>query len=161
SGTLAVADTAGGVTLWDLPPGGKATQKSQYQFHSRGIVGLAFSPDGKWLATASWDWTVKVSDAAIGTPRYEALRHDDRVHCLSFSPDGRWLATGDQAGHVRLFDFKTGTVAATLEGHKSAVYGVAFSPDGKTLASAGSNGNLRLWDLVPWRSGRARAGGRR
>jgi WD40 repeat protein/serine/threonine protein kinase len=161
SGTLAVADTAGGVTLWDLPPGGKATQKSQYQFHSRGIVGLAFSPDGKWLATASWDWTVKVSDAAIGTPRYEALRHDERVHCLSFSPDGRWLATGDQAGHVRLFDFKTGALAATLEGHKSAVYGVAFSPDGKTLASAGSNGNLRLWDLVPWRSGRVRAGARR
>jgi WD40 repeat protein len=154
---LAVADDSGTIALWDL-----TTRKhTDRRPHTETIAGLAFSPDGKWLATASWDGTVKVQDVATGKPRHPALTHDDKVNSVAFRPNGAWLATGDQLGLVRLYAANevnstttTRKPLQTLSGHKSAVYGVAFSPSGQRLASAGSNGNVRVWDLDGWqRSG--------
>jgi WD40 repeat protein len=133
------------------------TQHSQkeHRIHNNIIASLAYSPDGKWLATASWDATVKVWDAQTGFPRpgYTSFSHIDRPNSVAWSPDGRWLASGDQAGKVYLWSAQTGELTHALEGHKSAIYGVAFNPDGKQLASAGSNGNMRVWDLEPWLRG--------
>jgi WD40 repeat protein len=130
-------------------------QRSQkeHRIHDNIIAGLAFSPDGKWLASASWDNTVKVWDAQTGAPRYAPFAHDDRVNAVAWSPDGRWLASGDQTGKVYLWNAQSGAAIYPLEGHKSAIYGVAFNPDGKQLASAGSNGNMRVWDLEAWLKG--------
>jgi WD40 repeat protein/serine/threonine protein kinase len=142
---------AGGrsVIIHDLA---QRTQK-EHHVHNNIVAGLAFSPDGKWLASASWDGTVKVWDSQTGAPRYAPFAHVDRAHSVAWSPDGRWLASGDQTGKVYLWNAQTGTLVYPLEGHKSAIYGVAFNPDGKELASAGSNGNMRVWDLDAWLKG--------
>ena len=147
---LAVAG-GGSVSVWDLD----SRKHTEHRVHVGVVVGVVYSPDGKWLATASWDGTVKVWDAATGTLRFAPLSppHSDRAHSVAFSPDGEWLATGDQDGKVYLWNALTGVNAHTLEGHKSPVYGVAFAPDGERLASAGSNGNMRLWDLRLWLRG--------
>jgi WD40 repeat protein/serine/threonine protein kinase len=156
---LAVAHDGGNITIWDLD----THQRTEYTAHRNTIVGLDYSPDGKWLATAGWDGTVRVQEAATGKLRFAPLPHNDRAHCVAFSPCGRWLATGDQGGTrdegglVRIWNAATGDLVYTMLGHKSAVYGVAFSPNGSRVASAGSNGNVRLWDGLPHKDGKPAA----
>jgi WD40 repeat protein/serine/threonine protein kinase len=142
---LAVAGN-GSIIVHDLV---ERSQK-EHRVHEKMIASLAYSPDGKWLASASADGTVKVWDAQTGAPRYAPFPHIDRANSVAWSPDGQWLASGDQSGKVYIWDAPTGGQVHALEGHKSAIYGVAFNPDGKQLASAGSNGNMRVWDLEPW-----------
>src|SRR5262249_48699747 len=103
---------------------------------------VAFSPDGKTLAAASWlgakDGGVKLWEAATGPERATLRGPTGVVVSVAVSPDRKTLATGSLDRTVRLWDGATGKEYAVLKGHEGGVYAVAFSPDGKTLASAGS-----------------------
>src|SRR6185437_12091955 len=110
--------------------------------HDREVMGVAFSPDGRLLATASSDGTARLWDPATGEHRRTLT---GEVSGVAFSPDGRLLATAsDQT--ARLWDPATGEHRRTLTGHDGAVAGVAFSPDGRLLATASLVGTARLWD---------------
>jgi WD40 repeat protein len=126
--------------------------------HERPIWGSAFSPDGRRLATASNDYTVRVwawDPAHPGRPREPKLKLDVRVRGLgnrvAFSPDGRHLATGGEGHAVKVWDAKDGTAREELRGHTGDVFALAFSPDGRWLASAGEDTTIRVWDAKSWR----------
>jgi dipeptidyl aminopeptidase/acylaminoacyl peptidase len=107
---------------------------------------VVFSPDGRRLAAACGDQTVRVRDAATGKELLTVRHRGDngRISSVVYSPDGRRLASAG-GGTVRLWDADTGQELLALPGRTKEVYAVAFSPDGRRLASAG-DGTVRLWD---------------
>ena len=109
-----------------------------------GVRAVAFSSDGRLLATGGDDKTVRLWDPATGEHLRALTGHTGMLWGVAFSPDGQLLASGDNDKTVRLWDPATGEHLRTLTGHTGTVYGVAFSPDGRLLATSG--GDARLWD---------------
>ena len=114
--------------------------------HTDQVHGVAFSPDGRLLATASKDETARLWDPAAGDCFRTFIGHTESVEDVGFSPDGRLLATVSYDGTARLWDPATGDCLRTLTGHHSRILSLAFSPDGRLLATASNNGTVRLWD---------------
>src|SRR5207244_783346 len=94
-----------------------------------------FSPDGKRLASASFDKSVKVWDAQTGQELFTLHGHTDYVYSVVFSPDGKRLASASFDKSVKVWAAQTGQEIRALQGH-TAFRSVVFSPDGKRLASA-------------------------
>ena len=122
--------------------------RSTLRGHSDSVRAVAYSPDGKRVATASMDKTAKIWDAVTGKELLTLRGHSDIVKDVAFSPDGRFIATVSDDKTAKVWDAATGKELLTLRGHSDIVVGVAYSPDGKRLVTASWDKTAKLWDAV-------------
>jgi WD40 repeat protein len=119
-----------------------------FKGHMGEVNGLSFSPDGRRLASASQDQTIRLWDVATGQETLVLREHTHRVNAVAFSPDGRRLASASLDGTVRVWDAALRPKTLTFEGHADQVPGLAFSPDGRQIASASADGTIKVWEAA-------------
>jgi WD40 repeat protein len=151
---LAVASSATGEThdvrLYEINPGGivHAANANFATSHADVIHAIAFSPDGKLLASCGYDRLIKLWDVAAKKESRVLKDHSDSVYGIAFSPDGKLLASAAADRAVKVWDVATGTRLYTLSESTDWVYAVAWSPDGRHLAAAGVDRSIRVWQVA-------------
>ena len=157
--TLASGSDDNTVRLWDVDTGetqmiltGHAGEfEGVDNGHSsvEGVKSVAFSPDGKTLASGGGDNVIHLWDIGTGKREMTLVGHTHWVFSLAFSPDSKTLASGSNDSDIRLWDPHTGEHKKTLTGHGNWVRSIAFSSDGKTLVSGSDDGSVLLWNIDP------------
>jgi WD40 repeat protein/serine/threonine protein kinase len=119
--------------------------------HIDAVSSVAFSPDGQWIVTGSYDHTAKIWEAATGKELHTLKGQKAQVNSAAFSPDGRWIVSGGHDGTAKVWDATSGQRLVTLKGHRSQVTSAAFSPDGQRIVTGSADQTARVWDAATGR----------
>ena len=134
------------IDIWDTQTNRRSASLTG---HEGAVFSVSFSGDGRLLASASADRTVRVWDVAAAKCVAVLTGHTDEVFSAVFHPDGKRLASAGRDRAIWLWDLATGQEVARLEGHTNFVFSLAYSPDGTSLVSGSGDGTVRIWDTAP------------
>ncbi|MGV6810396.1 MAG: WD40 domain-containing protein [bacterium] len=132
------------ITLWNTMT---STCLNTLKGHQNTILSVVFSPDGRQLASASADHTLKLWETNSGKCLQTFDGHYDIVLSVIFSPNGLTLTSSSFDQTLKLWNISSGECINTFQGHKARVWSIAFSPDGSTLASGSADNTLKLWNV--------------
>ncbi len=130
-----------------VPPPTEPKLRCTLEGHNDCVHWVAFSPDGKTLASVSRNYTVMLWDVGTGKETATLKGHTGAVFGIAFSPDGKTVASGSDDGTIKLWDVATAKETAALQVPRDFVRSLAYSADGKTLASGTFGGKVTLWDV--------------
>jgi WD40 repeat protein len=115
--------------------------------HAKSVLSVAYSPNGKLMASGSLDENIFIWDAE----KYKIIDtlkgHSGNIFCVTFSPNGKYLASTSNDNTIKVWDVAAGKLVRTLNGHTAAVFSAAFSPDGNYLVSGSVDTNVILWEI--------------
>ena len=116
--------------------------------HADNIKSVAYSPDGKYIASGSWDKTIKIWEAETGRLLRTLTGHAGDIYSVGYSLDGAYLASGSDDKTIRIWEVETGNCIKTLTGHTSYVRSVTYSLDGAYLASGSWDKTIKIWEMT-------------
>lgn len=140
---------ADGFSVGDSPVPG-LTLRRILRGHTKTLNRIAWSPDGRLLASSSSDKTIRIWDVAHGECIVTLQGHTDHVWSVDWSPDGSKLASASDDHTIRIWNTKTWECLTVLEGHQQSVNTVAWSPDRSKLASASDDKTIQIWNTKTW-----------
>ncbi|MGD2182972.1 hypothetical protein [Lusitaniella coriacea] len=141
---LAVGTQGGRLQLWNLQTGEKLGEHQFIEF-KQSLRAIAFSPDGKHLASGGDDPTIHLWNVPDLIEQQTLKQHTFGIRTLAFSPDGNFLASGSSDKTINLWDLKTVAVRETFTGHRGKINAIAFSPNQPLLASGSSDSCVKFW----------------
>ena len=140
-----------GIFLFLLPGSSRAQTENllirTFTGHSDVVRSVAFSPDGEYALSGSWDKTLKLWDVNTGREIRTFRGYPSDVNSVAFSPNGNYALSGSRDKTLKLWDVNTGREIRSFSGHSSSVSSVAFSPDGRYALSGSYDKTLKLWDV--------------
>jgi WD40 repeat protein/uncharacterized surface protein with fasciclin (FAS1) repeats len=125
-----------------------STTAIQFVGHTGEVHGVAFSPDGKYVATAAYDRTAALWDAATGKQVRVFSGHTQTVETVTFSPDGKLLLTASEDKTIRLWDIATGQIVHVFKDNEERIDSASFSPDGKAIAGVVEAQSVKIWEVA-------------
>jgi WD40 repeat protein len=148
AGILTMAGVGTGIFIMTHQP--KPIPQGQlfftYRGHPSNVESAAWSPpDGKRIASGSWDYTVQVWNVNNGGHLF-TYKPPQYVRSVAWSPDGKWIAFGSGDKTVQVWNTNDGSLTLTYRGHSDAVWSITWSPDGKRIASGSSDKTVQVWN---------------
>ena len=145
SGDPMNADVDNTVQVWDALTG---KNPFTYRKHYYYVQAAEWSPNGKYIASASADTSVHIWEAETGNTLLTYRGHSGKVNAVAWSPNGKYVASASDDRTVQLWDIATGNTLLTYRGHTKEVSSVSWSPNGKRIASAGYDHTVHVWQAV-------------
>jgi glucose repression regulatory protein TUP1 len=142
--------------IWEIK---RKRIRAVFKGHTGRIRCIDFSPDGRFLASASYDHTVRMWLVRDGSSKRLSYPNAYDFNSIAFSPDGRYVAAGNDDKHLRIWNARTGHLLKIWKGHTDSVWFIAFRPDGKEMVSGGDDRTWKSWDLSSLQGSESRSSG--
>jgi len=146
-GQTIAASGSEGIRIWKVSTGNAIKLLKEHSELADLVRTIAFTADGRTLASGSLDDTIKLWDVETGKELRTLTGHSSAVSSIAFSADGTLMISGSEDKTVRLWDVKTGQEIHTLKDHSQGVTSVAFSPNGKSIASSSKDRTIDIWSV--------------
>lgn len=131
---------------WAEPDFAKWGKQFSFDSHLDLVESVAFSADDQYIASGSYDRTIRIWRIDDGQLMRTLSGHTSPIEVIAFSPQGHYLASGARDGRIKIWDWHTGLEVMTLSGHTNSLTDLAWSPDGTKIASSGWDREVRIWD---------------
>ena len=146
---LATANWSGKIKYLSQNNDGTPKLVNTFSAHNDAVSQIKYSPDGKLIASAAWDKTIKLWDAETRKLINTLKGHQDGVNSIAFTPDGQTLISGSEDKTIKIWDIsERAKLIKTLESHTDSIKAVTVSPEGNLIASAGYDNKIKIWSIA-------------
>ncbi|BAZ46552.1 WD-40 repeat protein [Chondrocystis sp. NIES-4102] len=146
--TFAAGDWNGKIKIWQNNPDGTQKLIRTIAGHNDSINQIKYSPDGKLIASVSWERNIKIWNAETGQLINTLRGNNEGINTIAFTPDGQTLVSGGEDRNIKIWNVATGQLINTLTGHTDSIKTVTISPDGKMIATAGYDKTIKIWSIA-------------